>query len=65
MNSSMERPQYPRTQYNTSNRSHMAIDPTQSQQSLLQTHCATGGGVSFAQTPEVSYGYDSMQSNYR
>lgn len=62
----MERPQYPRTQYNTNNRSHVAVDPAQSQQSLIQPQSAGGGGgVLFAQTPEVPYGYDSMPSNYR
>lgn len=54
VNSTMERPQYPRTQYNMSSRSH--IDSAISQQSL--TH-------SQAQTPENQYNYDSMPSNYR
>ena len=62
MNSTMERPQYPRTQYNMTNRSHVSADPTlSSQQNLIQQ----GGGSSLAQTPDLPYGYDSMPSNYR
>lgn len=62
MNSSMERPQYPRTQYNMNNRAHVTVDPTLSQQNLIQSQ---GNTSSLAQTPETPYGYDSMPSNYR
>ncbi|XP_017959439.1 neogenin isoform X1 [Drosophila navojoa] len=55
MNSTMERPQYPRTQYNHQNRSHMTMDTGLSQQSLTQPQ-----NNSLAQTPEHPYGgYDA------
>lgn len=54
MNSTMERPQYPRTQYHISaNRSHMTMDTGLSQQSLSQPQ-----NNSLAQTPEHPYGYE-------
>ncbi|XP_037927061.1 neogenin isoform X2 [Hermetia illucens] len=59
MNSTMERPQYPRTQYNMSSRSHINVDAALSQQSLNQPQ-----NNSLAQTPENPYAYDSMPSNY-
>ncbi|XP_011196436.2 neogenin isoform X7 [Zeugodacus cucurbitae] len=58
MNSTMERPQYPRTQYNISaNRSHMTVDTGHSQQSLTQQP------GSLAQTPEHPYGYEGNFCN--
>lgn len=57
----MERPQYPRTQYNMNNRAHVSVDPNLSQQNLIQSQ----SGVGQAQTPDTPYGYDSMPSNYR
>ncbi|XP_023179613.2 neogenin isoform X2 [Drosophila hydei] len=55
MNSTMERPQYPRTQYSHQNRSHMTMDTGLSQQSLTQPQ-----NNSLAQTPEHPYGgYDA------
>ncbi|XP_067629929.1 neogenin isoform X6 [Eurosta solidaginis] len=58
MNSTMERPQYPRTQYNiSSNRSHMTVDTGHSQQSLTQQ------SGSMAQTPEHPYGYEGNFCN--
>lgn len=55
MNSTMERPQYPRTQYNHQNRSHMTMEQGLSQQSLTQPQ-----NNSLAQTPEHPYGgYDA------
>ncbi|XP_036331556.1 neogenin isoform X2 [Rhagoletis pomonella] len=58
MNSTMERPQYPRTQYNISaNRSHMTVDTGHSQQSLTQQ------SGSLAQTPEHPYGYEGNFCN--
>ncbi|KAH8401811.1 hypothetical protein KR009_008046, partial [Drosophila setifemur] len=59
MNSTMERPQYPRTQYNHQNRSHMTMEPGLSQQSLSQPQ-----SNSMAQTPEHPYGgYDATFCN--
>ncbi|XP_064551751.1 neogenin isoform X6 [Drosophila montana] len=59
MNSTMERPQYPRTQYNHQNRSHMTMDTGLSQQSLTQPQ-----NNSLAQTPEHPYGgYDANFCN--
>ncbi|KAJ6643801.1 Neogenin [Pseudolycoriella hygida] len=58
MNSTMERPQYPRTQYNMNSRAHVSMDPNLSQQNLLQS------GGSLSQTPDLPYNYDSMPSNY-
>lgn len=56
LNSTMERPQYPRTQYNISaNRTHVNVDTGLSQQSLSQPQ-----NNSLAQTPEHPYGgYDA------
>lgn len=59
MNSTMERPQYPRTQYNMNSRAHVSMDPNLSQQNLIQS------GGSLSQTPDIPYSYDSMPSNYR
>ncbi|XP_060653396.1 neogenin isoform X4 [Drosophila nasuta] len=59
MNSTMERPQYPRTQYNHQNRSHMNMEAGLSQQSLTQPQ-----NNSMAQTPEHPYGgYDANFCN--
>ncbi|XP_034478594.1 neogenin isoform X2 [Drosophila innubila] len=59
MNSTMERPQYPRTQYNHQNRSHMTMETGLSQQSLTQPQ-----NNSLAQTPEHPYGgYDANFCN--
>ncbi|XP_017838643.1 neogenin isoform X2 [Drosophila busckii] len=59
MNSTMERPQYPRTQYNHQNRSHMTMDTGLSQQSLSQPQ-----NNSLVQTPEHPYGgYDANFCN--
>ncbi|XP_062128868.1 neogenin isoform X3 [Drosophila sulfurigaster albostrigata] len=59
MNSTMERPQYPRTQYNHQNRSHMNMEAGLSQQSLTQPQ-----SNSMAQTPEHPYGgYDANFCN--
>ncbi|XP_037952309.1 neogenin-like isoform X2 [Teleopsis dalmanni] len=59
MNSTMERPQYPRTQYNIpSNRSHVTVDTGLSQQSLSQPQ-----NNSLAQTPEHPYGYEGNFCN--
>lgn len=55
MNSTMERPQYPRTRYNVTTRPHMNVDPALSQQSLTQTQ-----NSSLAQTPENPYGNPSI-----
>ncbi|EDW47591.1 GM21402 [Drosophila sechellia] len=55
MNGTMERPQYPRTQYSHQNRSHMTMEAGLSQQSLTQPQ-----SNSMAQTPEHPYGgYDA------
>ncbi|XP_034650664.1 neogenin isoform X1 [Drosophila subobscura] len=60
MNSTMERPQYPRTQYNHQNRSHMTMETGLSQQSLSQPN----QNGSLAQTPEHPYGgYDANFCN--
>ncbi|KPU76720.1 uncharacterized protein Dana_GF13393, isoform C [Drosophila ananassae] len=59
MNSTMERPQYPRTQYSHQNRSHMTMETGLSQQSLSQPQ-----NNSMAQTPEHPYGgYDANFCN--
>ncbi|KAH8270881.1 hypothetical protein KR018_011285, partial [Drosophila ironensis] len=59
MNSTMERPQYPRTQYSHQNRSHMTMETGLSQQSLSQPQSG-----SMAQTPEHPYGgYDANFCN--
>ncbi|XP_055921394.1 neogenin isoform X4 [Eupeodes corollae] len=57
LNSTMERPQYPRTQYNIPNRQHMGVDTTLSQQSLSQPQ-----NNSLAQTPEHPYMYDGFSN---
>ncbi|XP_015040313.2 neogenin isoform X5 [Drosophila pseudoobscura] len=60
MNSTMERPQYPRTQYSHQNRSHMTMETGLSQQSLSQPN----QNSSLAQTPEHPYGgYDASFCN--
>ncbi|XP_055381759.1 neogenin [Condylostylus longicornis] len=59
MNSTMERPQYPRTQYNVSTRSHMNVDTTLSQQSLSAPQ-----NNSLAQTPEHPYNAYEQMPNY-
>ncbi|XP_037714463.1 neogenin isoform X4 [Drosophila subpulchrella] len=59
MNGTMERPQYPRTQYSHQNRSHMTMEAGLSQQSLTQPQ-----SNSMAQTPEHPYGgYDANFCN--
>ncbi|XP_017027034.1 neogenin isoform X3 [Drosophila kikkawai] len=59
MNGTMERPQYPRTQYSHQNRSHMTMEAGLSQQSLTQPQSS-----SMAQTPEHPYGgYDANFCN--
>lgn len=64
---SMERPSYPRTQYNSRvvPPHIVSCDPsaatTLSQQNLMQS----GGSMNGQQTPDLPYGYDSMPSNYR
>ncbi|XP_017078508.1 neogenin isoform X3 [Drosophila eugracilis] len=59
MNGTMERPQYPRTQYSHQNRSHMTMEAGLSQQSLTQPQTN-----SMAQTPEHPYGgYDANFCN--
>ncbi|XP_044317961.1 neogenin isoform X3 [Drosophila rhopaloa] len=59
MNGTIERPQYPRTQYSHQNRSHMTMEAGLSQQSLTQPQ-----SNSMAQTPEHPYGgYDANFCN--
>lgn len=65
---SMERPTYPRTQYNNKivppHLSH-EIATTLSQQNLMQTQQQGGTPCSNQMTPDAPYSYDSMPSNYR
>ncbi|XP_049295893.1 neogenin isoform X2 [Anopheles funestus] len=63
LSSTMERPQYPRTQYSMAARSHIAMDQqTLSQQNLLQQPPQLPPANPLAQTPENPYTYDSSYS---
>ncbi|XP_050076111.1 neogenin [Anopheles maculipalpis] len=63
LSSTMERPQYPRTQYSTAARPHIAMDQqTLSQQNLLQQPPQLPPANPLAQTPENPYTYDSSYS---
>lgn len=59
----MERPQYPRTQYNMASRPHISLEQqTLSQQSLLQQPPQLPPANPMVQTPENPYTYEG---NYR
>uniref|UniRef100_A0A182J115 Neogenin n=1 Tax=Anopheles atroparvus TaxID=41427 RepID=A0A182J115_ANOAO len=63
LSSTMERPQYPRTQYSMAARPHIAMDQqTLSQQNLLQQAPQLPPANPLAQTPENPYTYDSSYS---
>ncbi|KXJ83760.1 hypothetical protein RP20_CCG001499 [Aedes albopictus] len=64
LSSTMERPQYPRTQYNMASRPHISLDQqTLSQQSLLQQPPQLPPANSLVQTPENPYTYEGNYSN--
>lgn len=56
VNTPMERPPYPRSQYSLTRPPHVSMDQTMMQQSQ------TG---SLAQTPENHYNYDTMPPSYK
>ncbi|XP_035794754.1 neogenin-like isoform X2 [Anopheles albimanus] len=63
LSSTMERPQYPRTQYSMAARPHITMDQTTlSQQNLLQQPPQLPPANPLAQTPENPYTYDSSYS---
>ncbi|XP_040151206.1 neogenin isoform X3 [Anopheles arabiensis] len=63
LSSTMERPQYPRTQYSMAARPHIAMEQqTLSQQNLLQQPPQLPPANPLAQTPENPYTYDSSYS---
>ncbi|XP_058066091.1 neogenin [Anopheles bellator] len=65
LSSTMERPQYPRTQYSMAARPHITMDQTTlSQQNLLQQppQLPPANPLGVAQTPENPYTYDSSYS---
>ncbi|XP_039436857.1 neogenin isoform X1 [Culex pipiens pallens] len=64
LSSTMERPQYPRTQYNMASRPHISLEQqTLSQQSLLQQPPQLPPANPMVQTPENPYTYEGNYSN--
>ncbi|XP_055609212.1 neogenin isoform X3 [Uranotaenia lowii] len=64
LSSTMERPHYPRTQYNMAARPHISLEQqTLSQQSLLQQPPQLPPANSLVQTPENPYTYEGNYSN--